>query len=346
MSETLETISVVMALALAAVWLVSAVAKALTPAQTATAADALGVPAPVARITPVALPLAEVALAVGLIVPGLRQIAAIGSLLLLGVFTGLILRLLMSGKAAGCNCFGALSHSTLSRRDLVRNGILVLLALPAAAGVDGTVPFAADGSQVVGGVIVVLVVTVALFALSLVMGVLAPHLGTPRRRTRRPADRVSTPPPAPAMAVEAASDLDGFRELSNQYLAVLERYLLETPTTLVIFGRTGCVDCQETLGVRLGPWSELCGPGLGMVVLLHGSDDGAARIQPAVFRAGIPVIEAQSDPGTVELPTPLSGLLMGSDGAILSGPHLGADEIEEALRRARPGERRPEPSQG
>jgi hypothetical protein len=74
---------------------------------------------PVAR----ALPIAEVLLAAGLIVPLLRRGSAIAAAILIGIFTIATLIALRSSSGVPCGCFGMDRTTTVSRLSLVRNGL-------------------------------------------------------------------------------------------------------------------------------------------------------------------------------------------------------------------------------
>lgn len=117
-------------LALAAVFLISGIAKAATPRATAAAAGDLGVPARWAPATAVLLPALEIAVA-GLLVP--MPTAMLGSAAgtaLLAAFTVLIAVNLSRGRRPSCACFGALSaEAAISGRTLVRNGVLLAASM-------------------------------------------------------------------------------------------------------------------------------------------------------------------------------------------------------------------------
>ena len=116
-------------LALVLVW--AGASKLAYPAQVATGFSALGLPAAAALARVV--PLVELALAVALLaapVPG-----AVGTLVLLALFSAVLARAVVRGVDTGCGCFGAGSYARrVSWRDLLRNAalagvaVLVLLA--------------------------------------------------------------------------------------------------------------------------------------------------------------------------------------------------------------------------
>ena len=124
------------AVVLAAVFVRAGVAKGVRPRATAAGFAALGVPAPEAAARTV--PVVELVLAVMLLAtprPG-----GIAALALLAVFSVLLGGAVRRGVTTGCNCFGAARVEPVSRVDLVRNGLLGLLAVATLAAPSPTVP--------------------------------------------------------------------------------------------------------------------------------------------------------------------------------------------------------------
>lgn len=133
-----SAVIVVGSIVLAGVFAVSGTAKARDLDGTTTAAGSLGVPASLARLVAHLLVVLELALAaallVGLLVPALRRVAAIGSVLLLGAFIVAMARTLRRGQAPVCRCFGALSERPISAETIVRNLALAALATVCVIG--------------------------------------------------------------------------------------------------------------------------------------------------------------------------------------------------------------------
>jgi uncharacterized membrane protein YphA (DoxX/SURF4 family) len=88
----------------------------------------LGLPATVA----VAVPVAELVLGAMLVVGLWRRLAALAAAALLVVFTVFLVRLLASGSQEPCACFGTLSRKPVARAAVVRNLVLLGLAVVAA----------------------------------------------------------------------------------------------------------------------------------------------------------------------------------------------------------------------
>ena len=164
----------VVALVLAGVFAWAGAAKVVDRRATARSFRALGLPGTTVLTTGV--PVAELALAAGLVlVPGVAAPLAVG---LLAAFSVVLGRALRDGVAVGCGCFGTARRGPVSSRDLVRNAVLAALGLAVAAD-RGTV--------------------VAALALALAGGLLG-LVVRPRRPTRvgRPA------PPVPGLDYAAA----------------------------------------------------------------------------------------------------------------------------------------------
>jgi uncharacterized membrane protein YphA (DoxX/SURF4 family) len=123
----------VLALALAALWAASGVHKLRDPQGFARALAAYElVPQRGVDIVARALPLIEITVAMGLLLPVSRQAAALVSALLLGLYTlAIAINLRRGRRALDCGCLGFGRRSTISMTLLWRNAALVLASLAA-----------------------------------------------------------------------------------------------------------------------------------------------------------------------------------------------------------------------
>ena len=121
------------AVVLAAVLLLAAAAKLARPQDAARSFRGLGLPfpAPLAR----AVPAAELAVAALLLAA--PRAGAVGTLALLTAFSAVLGRAVRAGVATPCACFGAVTSDPVSAVEIVRNGLLALLA---AAALGATRP--------------------------------------------------------------------------------------------------------------------------------------------------------------------------------------------------------------
>ena len=112
---------------LAAVFAVAAWGKLTDRAGTRQAVRAFGVPAPAAPAVAVLLPIAELTVAVLLVLHD--AVGAVGALVLLGVFSAAVGVSLARGRRPDCHCFGQARAQPVSGRTLARNALLLLLAV-------------------------------------------------------------------------------------------------------------------------------------------------------------------------------------------------------------------------
>lgn len=109
--------------ALASVFLVSGLAKALDHAGTRQALREFRVPDRIAPVLAPLLPLAELSTALLLLLRPTARFGGAAGLVLLSGFTIAIAHALQAGRAPQCRCFGALGLGRVSGRTLLRNGL-------------------------------------------------------------------------------------------------------------------------------------------------------------------------------------------------------------------------------
>ncbi|MDY7099682.1 MAG: MauE/DoxX family redox-associated membrane protein [Actinomycetota bacterium] len=123
-------VATIAAFVLAAVLAASAGAKLADRPATAQAFASLGVPAP--GPAALAVPVVELAVAVTLVAaPAAGGFAALAVLV---CFTLFLVDRIRSGTTAPCRCFGGLRTEAVGRIDIVRNVVLMVLALVALLG--------------------------------------------------------------------------------------------------------------------------------------------------------------------------------------------------------------------
>lgn len=336
MTGWLGVITTVLSLFLAVVWTVAAIAKTVTSSGTAAAALQLGVPAKLAPLAPVLLPIVEIGLATGLVVPSSRTAAACASALLLGLFSVLVIRALARGDQSSCHCFGALSNADLSLGTVARNVLLLCVSLAIVAGgsVDGlSMP---QGWAVVGMLAVLALVMVSAMSASLLwlvvrlvrqQGQMVERVDTLERLARAEGWESS---PDPHYQFNAQTVLADSVSGSGSRLADL---LPRVGNTAVIMLSVNCGPCRDILARRLEEWARLCETHLNMLVLVEASSDNSEFLESEGTPRRIFV-----EVGTVQrlgLPGTPAAVIVTSGGGSLTGPHFGADAIENALVQAR-----------
>ncbi len=128
---------------LAAVFAVAGLAKLLGAAGSRGALEGFGVPRRAARLAGTVLPVAELAITAGLLVPASAWWSALAAAGLLAVFMAAIGVSMARGAAPDCHCFGRLHSAPVSWRTQVRNGVLAAAAgaaVLAGRGASGLSP--------------------------------------------------------------------------------------------------------------------------------------------------------------------------------------------------------------
>lgn len=153
---------------LAAVFATAAAGKLMDLAGSRRSLQAFGIQGDAARILGTALPFAELAAALLLVIQPTAQIGASLALVLLSVFIVGIVNALRQGKTPDCNCFGALHSAPAGRNTIGRNVALAAVAIFAL--VEGPGPTI---DSWVAGRSGAVVVAVCLSLLAVVLSVLA-----------------------------------------------------------------------------------------------------------------------------------------------------------------------------
>jgi methylamine dehydrogenase accessory protein MauD len=132
-----DTVVLALRIVLAVVFATAGVGKLLDREGSVKALRDFGVAAGAAAIGGTALPIAELAVALGLLFPPTATAAAIGAIVLLLAFVAGISRNLIRGIEADCHCFGQIHSAPAGPRTLIRNGVLAALAVVVLAGGPG-----------------------------------------------------------------------------------------------------------------------------------------------------------------------------------------------------------------
>jgi uncharacterized membrane protein YphA (DoxX/SURF4 family)/thiol-disulfide isomerase/thioredoxin len=122
------TILAIIRLFLSLVFGVAGVTKLLDPKGTRESLTSFGVSEPFAPAASILLPVAELAVCLGLLFGTTARLASCVALLMLCVFSGVVAVNIYRGNTPECHCFGQLYSRPLGRGTLLRNGIFVFLA--------------------------------------------------------------------------------------------------------------------------------------------------------------------------------------------------------------------------
>jgi len=125
---TFDVALLIVRLGLAVVFALAAVGKLRRREETAATLGKFGVGARLRTPLALAIPVAELAIAAGLVPAASAPLTAGAAFVLLAAFTVGVVRVLAGEEEIDCNCFGALAPSRVSGRTVARNGVLMAAA--------------------------------------------------------------------------------------------------------------------------------------------------------------------------------------------------------------------------
>jgi hypothetical protein len=320
-------------LLLAATFIVSGLAKLITPAGTRRAIAELR--APVWLVAPLSwgLPLVELILAGALLTERTGRWAAVAAALFLTGVSVPVARALRRGERPRCNCFGTLSRSGASSHTLARNGALVLVAVLGAArnvNVAGTIATTGSTRDLDYSLVAVAALEAwAIWQLVLQNRRLVLSASRPEGE-ERPVPARRRPSPLPAGAPAPGFDLpcpEGGRRSLQHLLA------LGPEGAVLVFVAPGCPGCQTVIDHI----ATLPGPGpLAIAVLAR---RGASELSMLLGRDGATSTVLECDAGVAAAygVTMVPAAIMVDTGGRSGAPMaVGADDVVGMLggRRA------------
>lgn len=308
---------------------VAAVAKVRDRRGTADAAVALGVPERHGRAVAGVLPVVELAVAALLLVPDTARVGAAGAIVLLGAFTVAVARALSRGARPACHCFGQMSDEPIGPSTLVRNGVLLALAIVVLAGgsrADSSFgdTLARDGGRALD-----------LLALAVVLGAVGfvVVLGDQQVLRRRLADLELATAPADGVAVGRPAPDFTLPDLDGRPHSLAE--LIADRPALLVFTDAQCLPCAELLP-DLAEWSVTYENAFRIVVVAAGGREAniAKRDEhglDVLVQRRYEVAEAYRYAGTP------GAVLVGTDGRIAEPLASGSEAVRALAARAAAG---------
>ena len=301
--------------ALAVVFAVSGAAKLLDRAGTREAVAGFGVPQTL--VTPVAAGLApaELVTAVLLLVPATRPAGLVLAAAMLLGFTAAVVTALRAGRRPDCHCFGRIGGADVSGRTVVRNLVLLAVAVVGVVGVTaGTAP--AGGARAGAAALGLAVAAAVLVAEGLA--------GRAARARRAAADEATFAQQAERSTVArfARPDLEGRTWSLADLLAPGLPVLLVTLSP-------GCGPCKR-LRPDVARWAQLFAGRVTVVALATGT---AEANLPSYADLGLLTVLVDEDAavrtalGTSATP---SAVVIGSDGRLAS-PVAGGENLVRRL---------------
>jgi thiol-disulfide isomerase/thioredoxin/uncharacterized membrane protein YphA (DoxX/SURF4 family) len=312
---------------LAIVFAVAAAGKIVDLEGSRQALEGFGVPAPFARVGRVALPVAELVVAVLLLIRPSAVAGAAGALMLLLVFITGVIYAMRHDLAPDCHCFGQLHSEPAGPSTLVRN---VLLAAPAALIIlAGPGPSLEAGLAGLRGAQIGLVATAALAA---ALAVLTAQFWSDKRHLGRELERLiasKAPAGLPRGSQAPAFELQAVR---GELRSLNDLLGLSRPVVLV-FVSTSCGPCIEMLPLLAG-WQISLSEAVVIPVIFTGE---LADVEGLVedHELGLALAQTGAETfGSYGLRATPSAVLLDPDGVIAATPAEGVPAIEALVRSA------------
>jgi len=312
-------------LGLSVVFGVAGVAKLLDRKGTREAVTNFGAPASWSAPLGLLLPLAEIAIALGLLFSTTAWASALTALVLLGLFIAAISINLSRGRAPECHCFGQIYSRPLGWRTLVRNIVFAFAAgLVIWQGRQAIQALNLPLSERLGGQYAPFVVLIAIAI------VVAAVIALERAQAKKAASHDHAKPEViglPLGSVAPAFQLPAYRRRDHTSLAEL---LEPGKPVLLIFSNPHCGPCAALFG-ELAQWQGTYPDEVTIAVVTQGT---LKENFVNIARNGLSNILFQSQREIAEqyqcLATP-TGVLVSVDGLIASVPAPGADKIRDLI---------------
>ena len=301
-------------LTLAVVFATAGLAKLVDRSGSRRALADFGVPRPLTAPGAVVLPVAELAVAAGLLARFSARVGATVALVLLAAFSVAIAAQLATGRAPDCHCFGRLRSTRLGPVALLRNAVLAVLAFLVAGWEPGPAPgrvlsWSGEPWPTAGLVVSALCGVTGLFILRRVRLAALPGRGG-----------------RPGLALGSAAPAFALPALSGETRTVEGLVGAGRPVVLV-FTDPHCGPCRVLLP-EIGRWQREL-RGLARLAVVSGGDADESRERTQGYH--LDQSEVLLDDGVVAQAYGVDGtpsaVLIGADGHIASPVAMGAEAI-------------------
>ena len=290
----MDAVALGVRIVLALVFTVAAAGKVVDLNRTRRTLVEFRVPRRLIRPTTWLLPLAELSVAVALLVGPVARVAAIAAAGLLLLFMAGIAAAMSRGEAPDCNCFGQIGSAPAGRGTLIRNTVLVAIALLVVVHGPGTNPGSWVSTRTHSEI---LAIALAVTAVALAAALAA--LWGERRTLLSELARVneSLAGFGPGLAVGAAAPAFVLPTTTGETTSLDDLRERGRPVALV-FASPSCRSCRYMLS-DIARWQQTLPDRLTIAVIANASADAAGQMaeefglsdvmyqgdQPEVFRA-------------------------------------------------------------
>ena len=344
----MDTVTLVAALTMSVVFGLAGITKLLDLEGTRTAVRAFGAPVAIVPVIALVLPLVELAVAVSLLAPTTRVVAAAGALGLLALFSVVIAVNLARGKKPECHCFGQLHSAPTGWKTLARNGLLGSIAaglLVATRNDAGPSPWgwvaARNATElalivgVIGAVTLILAIGASFLALTRAYGRVLLRLEATEKALQDAGIEIATDAAAgmSELGLDPGSPAPQFAiQLTNAEPVTRDELLAPGLPLLLVFTSPGCGPCHALLPA-VARWQRELDGRLTVAVASAGEPE-AIRGQEIEHDLAAMLVDTDLSLSEKYLTTGTpSAVLIAPDGTIASYVAAGSQEIEALVDR-------------
>jgi thiol-disulfide isomerase/thioredoxin/uncharacterized membrane protein YphA (DoxX/SURF4 family) len=329
----MSSVELLLRVGLSLIFLTSGAAKLADLKQSRETLVAFGVSEKLSEPFGTALPMAELLIAVALLLTPLARWGAAAAVILLLIFCGGIAYALSQGRAPDCNCFGVVSSEQITGRTLARNGGLIVVA--------GLAVWKAPGSSLThwtqNASAANLVAALAILGLALAM-VLVAHTRQMLLGVRSELAQSGSAPVRPGLQPGVSAPRFEIPTLDGGVVSLTSLLERHTPV-LLVFASQHCGPCMQMLP-DLVRWSETLEERLTFALIESDVPDAPA-LSEEIARHGT-ILTLLDDGRTVqqayEVNATPTAVLVGADGFVAAHQTSGAGNIELLVRRTLDGE--------
>lgn len=274
----MEEFILLLRIALAFVFALAGAAKLLDAKNSVKAVSDFGVPERLARPLGYLLPIAEIGLASSLLFQQSAWFAAIGSAILLAVFTAAMLWQMWLGKAPECHCFGQVRNEPVGAKSVVRNGLLLAIAvILSLTGKSVGTPLWATRGDLLQVVLLFVIAVATVLAVSYVRRILDSQAEIARRidllellsSAERPKERHEAGDPSDGLPIGAVfPDFELVKRGGE--LLTLQQLLQDGHSVLFFFVGPNCSPCAA-LVPEIAGWNTELRAKANVVVVTSGT---------------------------------------------------------------------------
>jgi peroxiredoxin/uncharacterized membrane protein YphA (DoxX/SURF4 family) len=315
---------------LAAVFGLAAIAKLRDRRGSTQAITAFGVPDRLATPAAVVLPIIELTVAFALVLPQLAVIGAAGAAVLLAGFTAAVAMNLARGRHPDCRCFGEIAAGPIGGATVVRNAVLIAIAL---VGLSDVLPVdvGAAPPDLVPALLVALFAIQALFLFNLLRqnGRVLARIEALERRASSGGSEAGPARGLPVGTVAPPFQLPGLR---GETMTLDALRAADTPV-LLMFTDPQCGPCNALLP-DLGRWQREHASRVAIALVSRGTPE-ANRNKTSEHGIRTVLLEHEREVSEryLVMGTP-SAVLISAEGTIASALAEGADAIGALVGRA------------